>query len=218
MIYELVPANAPIRQGDVFQSVPYLRFNPEKMAVLRRTPQPALLNYDTNWLKEIQNGSQEIELALVNIRPAYGIVATQDCDTQRDQFIALFEVADFVQRTGLQVNQKNPIRWWTDTLTKKARINDKWFYLPPDENLGWHDKMVADFQTIITVPTTFLVNHRSQLRMGRLNAEADEHFREKVAHYFRRYPYDEWYPLNKEEFQAYRSSTSEDVSPRPWQE
>ena len=42
------------------------------------------------------------------------------------------------------------------------------------------------------------------LRRGRLNFLADEHFRERIGEFFRRYPYDEWYALNREELGAVR--------------
>ncbi|HUW31054.1 MAG TPA: hypothetical protein VM223_05525, partial [Planctomycetota bacterium] len=40
-------------------------------------------------------------------------------------------------------------------------------------------------------------------RRGRLNDVALAHFRERVAEFYRRYPYNEWYPLNKDELKAY---------------
>lgn len=45
---------------------------------------------------------------------------------------------------------------------------------------------------------------------------AYEHYREKIAEYFRRYPYDEWYPLSKEEFKVYNDEKGP-VEPFPWQ-
>ena len=53
--------------------------------------------------------------------------------------------------------------------------------------------------------------------MARLNDLADEHFRERLAEYFRRYPYDEWYPLDKAELEEYRRSKPEPIQPYPWQ-
>jgi hypothetical protein len=55
--------------------------------------------------------------------------------------------------------------------------------------------------------------------MGRLKDMADEHFREKIAQYFRRYPYNEWYPLSQEEYKHYtiNDETRSDSPPYPWQ-
>ena len=41
---------------------------------------------------------------------------------------------------------------WKDILTQHARINQKWFYLPPDERLGFADKMAVDFMGTLRVP------------------------------------------------------------------
>jgi len=54
------------------------------------------------------------------------------------------------------------------------------------------------------------------LRKGRLNPVADEHFRERIGEYFRRYPYDEWYALDRDELDEYRRKYPE-VTPFPWQ-
>ena len=64
--------------------------------------------------------------------------------------------------------------------------------------------MAVDFMVTLRVPRDELEDIRD-LRKGRLNEVADEHFRERISEFFRRYPYDEWYPLNSEELQAYTS-------------
>ena len=55
-----------------------------------------------------------------------------------------------------------------------------------------------------------------ELRRGRLNKIAFQHYRESIAQYFRRYPYDEWYPLNNEEFEEYNLNKGP-VDPFEWQ-
>lgn len=55
-------------------------------------------------------------------------------------------------------------------------------------------------------------------RVGRLNHVGTEHFRESLAQYFRRYPYDEWYPLSSEELREYQNDIAPDhAEPFPWQ-
>lgn len=85
----------------------------------------------------------------------------------------------------------------------------------PGETVGFAEKMAVDFRSAIRVPGDDLHSLR-RLRRGRLNPEADEHFRERLSEFFRRYPYDEWYLLNAEEFGEYRKSYS-DAVPREWQ-
>lgn len=55
-----------------------------------------------------------------------------------------------------------------------------------------------------------------RFRKGRLNDVADEHFRERLSEFFRRYPYDEWYPLNLEELNEYKKGNP-DIELLPWQ-
>jgi len=75
--------------------------------------------------------------------------------------------------------------------------------------------MAVDFLVTLRVRRLELESLRS-LRKGRLNPVADEHFRERIAEFSRRYPYDEWYPLNREEFDVYRAEYP-DAEPFPWQ-
>jgi len=101
-------------------------------------------------------------------------------------------------------------------VTQHARINQKWYYLPPDPNLGF-DRMAADFTSVFEVPREMLEKHLETLRLGRLNDEvAWPHFRERVSQFFRRYPYDEWYPLSSEEVDLYERTRSK-VPRYSWQ-
>jgi hypothetical protein len=95
--------------------------------------------------------------------------------------------------------------------------NLKWFYLPPDQTMGFTDRRAVDFLATLRVARQDLESAR-HLRRGRLNDVADEHFRERLAEFFRRYPYNEWYPFTKEEFDAYRRSMGpeETESIRPY--
>jgi len=67
------------------------------------------------------------------------------------------------------------------------------------------------------VSRTYLEQNILQLRLARLNQIAVEHFRERLSEYYRRYPYDEWYPLDKAEFEEYRRDKPEPTEPFPWQ-
>ena len=78
--------------------------------------------------------------------------------------------------------------------------------------------MAADFQSVLHISRAYLEQNVAALRLARLNQIADEHFRERLAEYFRRYPYDEWYPLDKAESEEYCRSKPEPIRPYPWQE
>ena len=81
--------------------------------------------------------------------------------------------------------------------------------------MGLPGKMAVDFPVTIRVPRQDLEALR-HLRRGRLNPIADEHFREKISEFFRRYPYDEWYPLSASEFDEYTMEYPE-ARPFNWQ-
>jgi hypothetical protein len=153
--------------------------------------------------------------AVFAIRPVAAIVATQDCDATRSQDITLCEIRPF-RDVYPTASQTSTPKAWKNILTQHARVNHKWFYLPPDEQIGFVDKMAVDFMVTLRVPRIDLESLR-ELRKGRLNPVADEHFREHIAEFFRRYPYDEWYPLNSDELETYRAQYPE-ARAFPWQE
>ena len=101
-------------------------------------------------------------------------------------------------------------------LTKHTQTNLRLFYLPADQSVGFRDRMAADFRDIMRVPRRDLEGMRD-FRVGRLNETATEHLRETLAQFFRRYPYDEWYCLSKEEFQAYAEGSPELIEPYEYQ-
>jgi hypothetical protein len=143
------------------------------------------------------------------------IVITQDCDTVHSQDISLCEIRGFGEVEG-KAKQTKDAKGWVSILAQHARLNLKWFYLPPEKNIGFEDKMAADFTVTLRVPRRELEAFR-RFRKGRLNPVADEHFRERLSEFFRRYPYDEWYPFNQEELAEYQKKYP-DATPFPWQQ
>ncbi len=135
------------------------------------------------------------------MRPVAAIVATQDRDATHAQDITLCEIRPFRQVERMAAQTTAPKKW-KDILTQHARINQKWFYVPPDERIGFADKMAVDFMVTLRVPRAELEALRD-FRKGRLNPLADEHFRERISEFFGRYAYDEWYPQNEQVLRAY---------------
>jgi hypothetical protein len=79
--------------------------------------------------------------------------------------------------------------------------------------------MAADFRIVLRVPLRDLLEMRVQ-RVARLNEVAVQHFREMFSQFFRRYAYNEWYPLSKEEFEEYtkdKGDFDEPILPYDWQ-
>ena len=151
---------------------------------------------------------------IVPVRPVEAIVVTQDCDAVNGRDITLCEIRAFrdVERKS---KDTKVAKSWKNLITQHARLNQKWFYLPPDSGISFSEKMAVDFMVTLRVPRAELEELRD-LRKGRLNKIADEHFRERIGEFFRRYPYDEWYPLNQDELKAYEKEYP-GIKPFPWQ-
>ena len=208
MIYEFPDATAPLRQGDIFIGIPRIDLSLKEVLVADDDGDRV-----ASW-EELANQGRPVKI-IVPVRPVAAIVATQDCDAVRSPDITLCEIREFrdVERKSKDTNKASK---WKSILTQHARINQKWFYLPPDERLGFPDKMGVDFLVTLRMPREDLEDLRL-FRRGRLNDVADEHFRERIGEFFRRYPYDEWYTLNAEEFQEYKKDYP-DVQPFSWQD
>ncbi|MBN1461885.1 MAG: hypothetical protein JXA57_20330 [Armatimonadetes bacterium] len=208
MIYEFPDQTAPIRQGDIFVGLPRIDLSLEEIL---------LVNEDGERLVEWQELATQKETVniIVPVRPVASIVATQDCDAHRSRDITLCEIREF-REVERKSQNTHAAKSWKNLLTQHARINQKWFYLPPSDEIGFSEKMAVDFLITLRVPREDLENLRS-LRRGRLNATADEHFRERIGEFFRRYPYDEWYALDEQEMAEYTKEYP-DAKPFSWQE
>lgn len=208
MIYDYPDFDAPIRQGDIIVGLPRVEVSLGEIAVLEKDESVT----KREW-RDIALHEREVT-ALLPVRPVAAIVATQDCDATHAQDITLCEIRPFhhVERKAAQTTAPKA---WKNILTQHARINQKWFYLPPDQGIGFAEKMAVDFMVTLRVPRAELEALRD-LRKGRLNALADEHFRERIAEFFRRYPYDEWYSLAPEELKTYIDEYP-GTQPYPWQ-
>jgi hypothetical protein len=209
MIYESAGGEEPIRQGDIFSNIPRVDLSFATMVILDGQEQREIA-----WKDAVADSSSPV-VAVLPVKPVTGIVITQDCDTVRGEYICLAEVGDFATATGKTVPTLP--KKWQSLIKQHAKTNLRWFYLPAATELGIATRVAADFRVVIRVPRGDLEGHR-EFRLCRLKTVAREHFRESLAQFFRRYPYNEWYPLTKEEFQAYSEESPEPVRPYPWQE
>ena len=207
MIYDSLPATAPLRQGDIFVGLPRIDIKLDEIAIAGAEGPEA-----TKW-EDIATTTEPVN-AIVSLRPVTCIVATQDCDASRSRDITLCEIREFAAVEG---KAKNTVaaRSWVSIITQHARINLKWFYMPPDPALQLDEKMAVDFSMTMRVLRSDLELLFS-LRKGRLNSVACQHFRERISEFFRRYPYDEWYALNKDELAAYTKDYP-GTTPFAWQ-
>lgn len=104
---------------------------------------------------------------VASVRSVAAIIVTQDCDALRASDVTLSEIRGF---RDVEHKCKDTIKpeKWKNVITQQARLNLKWFYLPPDSEVGFKEKMAVDFQTIIRVNRIELEERRATLRRGRL--------------------------------------------------
>lgn len=208
MIYDSVETDAPLRQGDIFHSVPRVEVSLRQFAVVDDDGPR-----ETSWEDLLQEGDGPFT-AVLPLQPVTAIVVSQDCDNRRARLITLAQVTAF---SNVLSGIPSTHRKWVSKITQHSKTNFRYFYLPADEAFGWSERMGADFQMLFQLPRVDLESMRS-FRMGRLNEVAHQHFRETVAHYFRRYAYNEWYPFTRDEYNAYSDGFDEEVQPYPWQQ
>ena len=208
LIYVAPTPDEPIRQGDIFRRLPRLDLSLTRMPVVGRD----------NRIREVAWEDAAADdapvAAIVAARPVTAIVISQDCDALRAPDLTFCEIRPFRDVEGKAKDAARP-KGWMRLITQHARINQKWFYLPPDPALGFDDKMAVDFMVTLCLPRVEIEQLR-HLRVGRLNDYGLAHFRERAAEFYRRYPCDEWYTLNAAELAAYRRDHP-DAEPYPWQ-
>jgi hypothetical protein len=152
LIYDFPTEDAPIRQGDIFVQVPRIDLPPLNELVVLDEDGAELPRRWTEVAK-----TEPITIA-VAVRSVSAIVATQDCDAIRTPEIVLCEIQPFAEVEGKVKNAETASKpaKRTETLvkiiTQHARINQKWFYLPPDDRIGFRSRMAVDFRLTLRVP------------------------------------------------------------------
>ncbi len=209
MTYDRVGAGEPIQQGDIFVHIPRVDLS---LANLLLIEEDAEEPKQATW-NELQPKDQVA--VVVPIISVTGIVITQNCDAARGHYICLAQVDPFLTATGKTAPASS--RKWKNVIVEHSRTSPRFFYLPADSDFGFAEPMAADFRIILRVSRHDLQNLTRDRRLGRLKEVALDHFRESLSYFFRRYAFNEWYPLTPEQFQAYAADSGEPVEPYPWQ-
>lgn len=205
MIYEKLDIHSALRQGDIFSNIPVPYINIDRLPVAFEN------GIEEKAWKEISEHENAV-VANIPLKRSWAIIASQDCDAARSPYISFFQIGKLDEVTRL--NLPNSTKAWVSFITEKSRLNARWLYLPEDELIGFNSRMAVNFHQLFQISRESLINH-IELRKGRLNKIAYEHYRESIAQYFRRYPYDEWYPMSKDEFSEYNKNKN--VLPFNWQ-
>ena len=202
-MYSKLTITEPIRQGDIFRWIPKveLLLGEAKLPIVV-SPTPDGVR-EIDWLEFAPTGRPSNIFA--NVRAVLGIVISQDCDASRCVDVAFAEIVPLKDLKGFSSLTEPPsAKKVIDIVTEHARKNQKWYFLSESVELGFDRKMGVDFESIFEVKREMLIKNIEILRLGRLDDDvAWPHFRERVAEFFRRYPYNEWYPLNSGEASYY---------------
>lgn len=207
MIYESLKESDPVRQGDIFFDLPMAEISMARVLVVSDEG----INEEQTW-NSVPH-SLEVISAIVPIKRVPAIVISQDCDNERAPDISFCEIVEFKIVEPRATSASKP-KAWMSLITQHARMNLKWFYLPPASGT-FSERMGVDFRSVFRLPSSD-IRENIGMRKLKLNKLALEHFRARLADFFRRYAYDEWYPLNSDEFELYRKDKG-DVVAFPWQ-
>jgi hypothetical protein len=210
MIYEAVGSTDPVQQGDIFRNIPRVDFSLSSLAIIDGDDEPK----SVSWRDIVLSNPATPISAVLAVKPVTAIVITQNCDATRGQTLSLCQVEDYLTAINQPV-PKSP-KAWQSLLIKFGRTNNRFFYLPEDNVFGLTVRSAVDFRVVLPVPRVDLES-MLDLRVARLNRVALEHFRESLSHFFRRYAFNEWYPLTREEFKAYADQAGEPVAAFEWQ-
>ncbi len=206
MCYVTLGPDDPIRQGDIFSSLPLPKISLDELQVISE-------DAGIEGAKWIDIQDRDKILTMIELEKTWGIVATQDCDATRSDSISLFQIISFEKAYGSKPGKPSA---WVSTLTERICKNASWFYLPKDENFSIDMEMAVNFHEVFQIERVDLIRN-IDLRVGRLANFAYEHYREAIAQYFRRYPYNEWYPFNKSQLEYYASTKKcrvQDIMPK----
>ncbi len=211
MIYETVAPAEPIQQGDIFRNIPRVDFSLSSLAIIDKDDEPK----EMTWRDVLSSDPSEPISAVLAVKPVMAIVITQNCDAARGQTLSLCQVEDYLEAMNQSVPPKSA-KAWQSLLMRMSRQNPRFFYLPADAGFSLVSRSAVDFRVILPVPRLDLDSMKDQ-RIARLNPVAREHFREALSNFFRRYAFNEWYPLTREEFTAYTEQIGEHVPAFDWQ-
>lgn len=213
-IYSNPKPNSKIQQGDIFVDLPLVLVTMKDLSFVPRG-QGEPVSIEWTRLLEMMPADNCFSLRVPVIK-VNGIVISQNCDASRDPYVSLCVFRNFedVDRNFTQQNCSKA-DWFAKNLRNFRSKAPKWFYLPPDPRLRTKVKQAVDFAMTLSYQRTELESLTKLHRTARLNSVAERHFRESLAHYFHRYPVDDWYSFDGKEFEEYRKM---DASARPFPE
>lgn len=198
--YKRLFNDADIEQGDIFSTLPFLSLDSTSITEVIADSDLKYKQIDLN--SYVQDDSEKNIVVSAKIGP--GIIITQNCDMLRSSYVSYCAIRKY-EEVEKSFPSPEKVKKRVDFLTKEYAHKTKYFYLPVENPHGFSERMAVDFSTIHQVKLEVLKGLASK-RMGRLSEVPLEHFRSKLGHYFKRFAYDPWYVLNKDELDIYKQS------------
>ncbi|MFC1676017.1 hypothetical protein ACFL3G_03010 [Planctomycetota bacterium] len=199
MLYDFPPfSDDIIKQGDIFLNIPHVQFEfSDGLSVLG---EDAIDNIP--W-KELVSKKEESDVAVVlGVTSVPAIVITQTCDAQRKEYITLCEIEELSSIGGFKSSPQT-LKSEVRNLISQNKKKPDFFYLPSDKNIGFTDRMAVNFSNTIRLLREDLESLLEN-RKARLNEITYDYFREKLSDFFRRYAFNEWFMLKKDEVEHYK--------------
>lgn len=226
--YKSISLSDALEQGDIFDRLPIFNLDSEiltQMIVKESTPG----NYDFD-SKEIDlkdyvpDETEKIENVISSVLWRPGIIITQNCDVVREDYLSFCEIRK-LEDVDKQYAGLTKLDRKVEFLAKKEYKHQyKYFYLLQNQSIFNDNKMVVDFSRIYQVKREIIENLKNKRMIG-LSSTPLEHLKIKLSNYFKRFAYDGWYVLNKEEYSVYcdfekKNKISDEefklIKPYPW--
>lgn len=170
VVYDYVTEDAPIRQGDIFEKIPFLSFN----LIVRRNN---IIDNTEKILDEIIETGQPT-LIETYIDSTVCILASQDCDIENNFDLIFLSLEEYEKHEVENYKQVDEI------ITQTTRE----FYLPPikledDKFLG---PVKINFFEPIKLPSKLIKNRLKDLRIASLKKPILDIFIDKLKFFFSR--------------------------------
>lgn len=173
-----------LRQGDVFDCLPWLLFDPGQVG-----SKEGIIDLAATGLPANQQLVMRAELAP-------GVILSADCDCAQASLLTVCRLRPITAKEPkfYQKSLKDQLLCKRDFQRRRIGV----FYLRPISSLP--DAFV-EFSELQTLPRDFLLKSRHN-RLTTLTEEARQHLREKIAAYLTRFGPDERYIFTEEEMSA----------------
>lgn len=220
--YKTPSTEDDLNQGDIFISLPFVQLESKIVTQMIESD---------NELKDIDISSyvpdedQKTDLVVASIIWKPGIIISQNCDATREEYLSFCEIRKLedIDKDYAQIIHKT-IERKIDYLSRKEYQHQfKYFYLLQDQGIFDGNKMAVDFRRIYQVKKE-IIDALKNKRTIKLGGRSLDHFRSKLGNYFKRFAYDGWYVLNKEEYDIFYDNARKKmkdpelnlIKPYPW--